>query len=47
MPALDAPYRLVFERNPQPMWVIDLDALTFLTVNLAAIEQYGYSREEF
>jgi PAS domain S-box-containing protein len=45
--ALDSPYRLLFERNPQPMWVFDLESLAFLAVNEAALEQYGYSRDEF
>src|SRR6267154_4761618 len=45
--ALDSHYRLLFERNPQPMWVFDLDSLAFLAVNQAALEQYGHSREEF
>ena len=45
--ALDGPYRLLFERNPQPMWVYDVETLVFLAVNLAAVEQYGYSRNEF
>ena len=40
-------YRLLFERNPIPMWVFDRNTLKFLTVNDAAIHQYGYSREEF
>ena len=40
-------YRLLFERNPQPMWVFDLETLRFLAVNAAAIEHYGYSREDF
>lgn len=40
-------YRLLFEHNPQPMWVYDLDTLRFLDVNDAAIHHYGYSREEF
>jgi hypothetical protein len=40
-------YRMLFESNPFPMWVYDLDALTFLAVNEAAILHYGYSREEF
>ncbi len=45
--ASDGPYRRLFERNPQPMWVYDLDSLAFLAVNQAAIEEYGYSRHEF
>ena len=40
-------YRLLFEQNPQPMWVFDLETLSFLEVNEAAIYHYGYSREEF
>jgi PAS domain S-box-containing protein len=40
-------YRLLFQDNPNPMWVFDLESLTFLEVNAAAIQHYGYSREEF
>jgi PAS domain S-box-containing protein len=40
-------YRLLFARNPHPMWVFDLETLSFLEVNIAAIHHYGYSREEF
>jgi PAS domain S-box-containing protein len=40
-------YRLLFEHHPNPMWVYDLETLAFLAVNNAAIQQYGYSREEF
>jgi diguanylate cyclase (GGDEF)-like protein/PAS domain S-box-containing protein len=40
-------YRLLFEANPQPMWVYDSATLRFLNVNSAAIEQYGYTKEEF
>ena len=40
-------YRLLFESNPFPMWVYDLDTLAFLAVNEAAILHYGYSRAEF
>ncbi len=29
------------------MWVYDLETLAFLEVNLAAVEKYGYAREEF
>jgi PAS domain S-box-containing protein len=29
------------------MWVVDAGSLRFLAVNLAALEQYGYSLEEF
>ncbi|MFN8650358.1 MAG: PAS domain S-box protein [Gemmatimonadales bacterium] len=40
-------YRLLFERNPHPMWVYDNETLAFLTVNPAAIQLYGYSEAEF
>jgi len=40
-------YRLLFESNPQPMWVYDEGSLGYLAVNDAAIRHYGYSREEF
>lgn len=40
-------YRELFASNPHPMWVYDLDSLTFLDVNDAAIAHYGYSRDEF
>ncbi len=40
-------YRLLFESNPLPLWVYDLETLKFLAVNDAAIVHYGYSQEEF
>jgi len=40
-------YRLLFENNPQPMWIYDIKTLNFLEVNKAAIDHYGYSKEEF
>ncbi len=40
-------YRLLFEVQPQPMWVVDASNLQFLAVNGAAIAFYGYSKEEF
>jgi PAS domain S-box-containing protein len=39
-------YRLLFDRNPLPMWVIDLDTLRFLAVNEAMVAKYEYTREE-
>lgn len=39
--------QLLFECNPQPMWVFDLDTLAFLAVNQATISLYGYSQDEF
>jgi PAS domain S-box-containing protein len=40
-------YRLLFENSPQPMWVYDNATLRFLAVNGAAVQEYGYSRDEF
>jgi two-component system, sensor histidine kinase and response regulator len=40
-------YRLLFDRNPLPMWVHDVHTLRFLAVNEAAVLQYGYGVEEF
>ncbi|MGZ6267449.1 MAG: PAS domain S-box protein, partial [Candidatus Limnocylindrales bacterium] len=40
-------YRDLFEMNPLPMWVFDVETLRFLAVNDAAVRNYGYSREEF
>ena len=39
-------YRLLFEGNPVPMLVYDLDSLKLLAANRAAVDQYGYTREE-
>ncbi len=40
-------YRLLFESTPQPILVYDEETLEFLAVNDAAVETYGYTREEF
>ena len=40
-------YRDLFDLNPLPMWVFELDSLKFLSVNEAAIKSYGYTRDEF
>ncbi|MBM2816924.1 MAG: sensor hybrid histidine kinase [Ignavibacteria bacterium] len=40
-------FRSLFHSNPHPMWVYDVDTLKFLDVNNTAIQNYGYSREEF
>jgi two-component system cell cycle sensor histidine kinase/response regulator CckA len=45
--SFDDGYRVVFERNPTPMWVLDLDTHRFLAVNTAAVEEYGYPPEKF
>jgi PAS domain S-box-containing protein len=40
-------YRLLFESNPLPMWVYDIETLSFLAVNAAVVRRYGYSEQEF
>jgi len=40
-------YRMLFERSPLPMWVVDTGSLRFLAVNDAALRLYEYSRDEF
>ncbi|MDP3180405.1 MAG: PAS domain S-box protein, partial [Bacteroidota bacterium] len=40
-------YRYLFENNPLPMWIYDLQTLKFIEVNEAAIFYYGYSKQEF
>jgi PAS domain S-box-containing protein len=40
-------YRKLFELNPQPAWIYDRETFRFLAVNRAALEVYGYSRDEF
>ena len=44
---VDAGYQRFFSQNPLPMWIYDLDTLAFLAVNEAAVEHYGYTRDEF
>ena len=41
------PYQLLFEDNPNPMWVLDEATGGFLEVNTAAVVTYGYTRDEF
>ncbi|KQW51995.1 MULTISPECIES: ATP-binding protein [unclassified Roseateles] len=40
-------YQELFEANPLPMWVYDLQTLQFLDVNEVACQKYGYTRDEF
>jgi PAS domain S-box-containing protein len=40
-------YRLLFDCNPQPMWVHDVGTRRFIAVNDAAMRLYRYSRDEF
>ncbi|HWH43212.1 MAG TPA: EAL domain-containing protein [Thermoleophilaceae bacterium] len=40
-------WRLVFRRNPLPMWIHDEVTGALLDVNDSAVAHYGYSRDEF
>ncbi|HQF55028.1 MAG TPA: ATP-binding protein [Fibrobacteria bacterium] len=44
----EARYRELFENTPVPMWIFEQPpSLRFLMVNQAAVDRYGWSREEF
>jgi diguanylate cyclase (GGDEF)-like protein/PAS domain S-box-containing protein len=43
----EASFRLLFESNPVPMWLVDQRSLQFVSANQAAVAHYGYSREQF
>src|SRR6266567_3711719 len=40
-------YRLLFETNPEPMFVYDFETLRILAVNAAAVARYGHTEAEF
>lgn len=40
-------YSDLFQLSPQPMWVYDVETHSFLDVNKAAINDYGYSYADF
>jgi PAS domain S-box-containing protein len=40
-------HRVLFESNPFPVYVYDIETLRFLAVNEAATDHYGYTRDEF
>ena len=40
-------YRVLFQMNPNPVWVCDAETLRILAMNDGAIRVYGYAREEF
>ncbi|WGQ09121.1 PAS domain S-box protein [Pedobacter gandavensis] len=42
-----ANFKRIFEESPAPMYIFDLHTYEFLAVNAAALNQYGYQREEF
>lgn len=39
-------YRSLYEQNPYPMWIFDMETKRFLSVNKAALERYGYTQNE-
>src|SRR5580704_10983214 len=43
----EASFRLLFDSNPLPMWVYENGSLRFIAVNDAAVNHYGYSRQQF
>jgi two-component system, NarL family, sensor histidine kinase UhpB len=45
--ASEEKYRQMFYQNPFPMWINDEQTLQILEVNDAAIQKYGYERDEF
>ncbi|GEM_PF-3861740 len=42
----EARYRMLFEANPEPMWVFDQENFRFVAVNEATVRMLGYSRDE-
>jgi PAS domain S-box-containing protein len=40
-------YRVLFDQNPLPMWIISYPERIFIDANEAASVSYGYSKEEF
>src|ERR1700676_3420280 len=43
----DRTFQAFFECNPQPMFLLDLQAFRYLAVENAALGLYGYTRVEF
>src|SRR5919197_4589808 len=40
-------YRVLFQKNPNPVWVCDAETLRIRAANEGATQVYGYAREEF
>jgi len=45
--ASEEKYRQIFYKNPYPTWIYDLDTLHIVEVNDAALEKYGFDKNEF
>jgi two-component system, cell cycle sensor histidine kinase and response regulator CckA len=43
----DKKFRLLFQENPQPMWVFDAESLNILEANAAATALFGFTAAEF
>lgn len=43
----EAPFRELFLQNPHPMWVYEPETLRIVAANDAAVQAYGYPRDEF
>lgn len=39
-------YKVLFERNPLPLWMIEKEGMKVIAVNEAAAKLYGYAKEE-
>ena len=42
----DETYRVLFEKNPYPLWMYDAETLHILAMNAAAMRKYGYAPDE-
>lgn len=40
-------FKYIFENNPLPMWIYDIDKKKFVNINKATVKHYGYTHEEF
>jgi PAS domain S-box-containing protein len=40
-------FKLLFDSNPIPMWLMDVESLKIQAVNNAAVKHYGFTREQF
>ncbi|MGV3590156.1 MAG: PAS domain-containing protein [Gammaproteobacteria bacterium] len=40
-------YKSLFTEHPDPMWIFEAETHRFVAVNQAALDKYGYSRDEF
>src|SRR5690606_28964367 len=45
--ASEKKYKLLFEHNPLPMWMMTMPDMNITDVNDAAVHHYGYARNEF